>query len=652
MKAFESILIHAAILRCVSTSCASVLLSSLLHASAGPVQEDVQLRLAIPIDVVAVRVKDGVKETFVAKGTPVFLIGPLDNPNPEIKVAHVDSSGRIKGIDLQPDKDYRLFVDTLKENQELPEVYFPIVLSLRVSNLRFATQVTAESLAIGDFRVIGDAQAEFARAASILKLAGLGKPPKELQDAAAKLEQLTQRIQKDFQIIKQNGLDEWRGIPLTQDHDKKKNTVLVSGMAGLPKQEQGQAAKTWSPYPASLVFATTADGEDLTYKLNGGPVFTDQDGRFSLILPKDVCMTVIVDAEYHVRSRQILKPPSMIRVCVTADYDTQVTVNEGDEHLSEEERCAAFSEVLEAAILNSTNKDHQKQLRKAMTRFRSAMAKASRVNLVSCLYGSTPGEDWERVSEAARRSATTVYWVVANLGKEGFVPKWEESFEPYIEQQFTRSTIETSRTNMPRSNFRIVGYVSCWTGTAAKLKATILREIEMWVGGAEQRVTGVFVDNLWRVPDADRQFIYKELKSTYGDDFAVFGACGELENQPEQTDAESEVSKNLDTIFLDKDTNIDFREMRRRQKAVADTIPSIEGKPSANIGVFNVGVHVDDWAKVLGSNTEASVRFLNITDFSPSTIEEKWFDASLPLPTYWDDLYEEIDFGNSTIGIE
>ena len=647
MNVFKLLLLAAARC-CVATSCACFLLAFVLHGYGGCVQEDVQLRLPIPMDVIAVCVKDGIKEDFVDRGTPVFLVGPLENPNPDIKVTQVERSGKIKSVDLLPDKDYRLFVDTLKANQQLSDVYFPIALSLRVSNLRFATQVTAESLSIGDFRVIGDAQAEIARAASIVKLAGFGKPPKKLEDAAAKLEQLTQSIQKDFQILKQNELDEWRSIPLERDRDKKKNTVLVSGIAGLSQQEQDQAAITWSPYFESLVFATTADGEDVTYKLNGGPIFTDRGGSFSLTLPKDVCITLVVDAEYNVRTGQILKPPSMIRVCAAADHDTQVSVNEGDAHLSEEERLAAFSEILEAAIRNSTSEDHQKQLRRVMTRFRSSMAETSKMNLVSCLYGSTPGEEWESVSEAARRSTKTVYWVVANLGKEGFVPQWQNLFEPYIEQQFTSAAIETSRTKMPRSNFRIVGYVSCWTGTVEKLKATILSEIEMWVGGTEQRVTGVFLDNFWRVPDHDRKYIYEELKGKYGEDFAVFGACGKLVNQPDQTDAESEVSKNLDVIFLDKDTNIDFRDIQQRQKAIAETTPSIEGKPSAYIGLFNLGVNAVDWAKALENSEGASVRFLNITDFAPNTEEEKWFDGSLPLPSYWDDLCEQIDFGNST----
>ena len=599
----------------------------------------------VPIDVVAICVKGGKQECFVEQGTQVFFIGPLCGSPPEIVVTEVGEDGSITGLEAIPGSEYRILVNTLQEGTSLTEIYLPAATSIRVVDPDLGLRIVAEAISLKEFRSKELVQLQLLKALSMLETGSQAdKSSNVLTAAKTEISMLVERVRDKLNVIPTNKLDNWEQLAKSGIRESPE-TVEIKGLAAVPDHDlKGELpiAQTWSPYKDVLVFGLAADGPEIGQFFNDGPVLTDELGRFRIKLPNDRCVRLVINAEFDSKTKELLKWPLYLDVFPSGKYpdtyDTHLTVNATDVKLSPAEQSNLFTKLMLDATSKTQVKEVQKRCLQAAEDLRSAVGRLPKVQIVSGLFGGTPNEAWQRVLQASTQYPQTGYWVIAKTSDAGPTAGWQKAFRAYTDAQFLDSPTSIPRNVTARSNFRIAGYVSLSTGSAAKPYAQVKSEIATWSTPRGQYVSGVFIDNLRLYSAAWRESLYDELKAAYGKDFTVFGACGPA---VDPNDTEEMVAKFVDVLFIEKNSAANMMDLRNRQQRIASV------NPTAKTGAFWLGVDDSSWTEILDANAGDSVQYFNVSDFTPRTVEETWFNASIPLPSYWDDLCKRVGELNS-----
>ncbi len=633
---------HYVLLICMSLALASLVPTGLSHSLIAADE-------TIEIEVVAVHVKGGAASGFVVEGTPVLVIGPMDSEPMQFSVTQVGKSGAIEHIKIQRNKQYGLYIDTLSPKKKRSKHdYVPVVMRLRITTSGLGNHIVAESISAYDFRSVEMLSAKLLVAMQLLETGVDAVQPQEFTAAKSSLRTFTKLILNKFPAAATNDFSEITKRIVAVRGD----TIEVVGVAESLPSESGFPLRHSTerffhgPYMGCNVYAFAPTGVDVVPFSNSGVVATNATGEFTLALPADVVVTLVIDAEYDPVTETLTKPPKYIDLSPkqfpvprNVGFDTRVTVNDQHLSVSDADQSMVFGRFMTEAAAKSDNPRQRDRLVAASQKFRSAVARSAKLNLVSCLYGPEPDADWDRVLQSANRYPSTVFWVIVKPDLYGAIPGWESRFWRYSDQQFRKASVETPSVLLPRSNFRMVGYVSLWAEDGAKPNSEVLSEVKLWATASEQHVTGVFLDNLFRTTQEQRAEIREEIKKLYGPDFAVFGACG---NPVVEDQLESSVASALDTIFLEKNVEIDFPLLKSR---IADVS---EGHSTVLIGGISLGVDQSEWQSTLKQHVDAGVRFVSVTDFAPrpGVAEEQWFDAPFSLPAYWDELSEYVDLIN------
>ncbi len=608
---------------------------------------------AIPLKVLAVHVKHGKKAAeFVRANTPAYLIGPLDQSMPQAALYHVDRDGVIDPLKVEPGKEYRLIVDTSDTFESSDgEVFLPAATSLRAfktsrpNQSTIGTHLVAEAISLKDYRTarrVGE-HLDF-----VLNTLAISND----RDCAAAMAATRQRL-TDFAPVcsdafnKQtpNRVDEWKHIPIASVRDVSENIVEVTGLA-----EFGQLRKQgveWKPYVRSRILACAADGSDITHRFNNQFVTTNLDGSFKIKLPKDVCVKLIVDAEYDKTQNVIVKPPAYVDLCPISKYGivwekTTPAISSHSQSFDAKYRSTLFTKLFNDAERAGKTQEERDRVKPVLMAHRASQAAKSKWNLVASQTGPKPGEDWDQVQYAAEKYPSTCFWIIVKPGGDRVPDGWAKAFEPYLKSQFRSLDGEVIPENAPRTNFRIVGYVSAWR--TDKTMEHIRTEISTYTMGrsdaknSHMQVTGVFLDNLWQLSSEEREGLCTEIRNTHGSDFMIFGACGE---KVDVESTEPSAAGILDVLLMRKSHQLDMKSIIGRRELIVATVPK------ARFGVFHLGVDANGMKAAVEQQMKAGVQFINVSDFKPQSEKAGWYDANVPLPSYFPDLAAVVNEANA-----
>lgn len=582
--------------------------------------QTVQLEVLVPL------VKGGKRIGFAPKGTRALLLGPIDEPDADLDVVAkgLDIGGKVR-FEVQRSRPYRLVIDTAVHETDPSSLYLPTSVAIVYEGDKPNYAIAAPVRYVKDFST-----PEYAAHEMKLVLSALdGGTDSEVASLKEGLNALRISILSGtYQLAKTVPLDAWK----SEIYGPK---TRIKGFAGY--QEWG--GDSAGVYKHRQLWAFTADGKDILPLLRsqrGSVDATSSFGNFELELPIGLQVTIVVDSMLTMQTGDSLPMWEMVSICpVSSEQETSsvcIFRESGENrYLANESRLDQIQFLLSRAKDIATDEAAKDRARQANHRLRSARSAESRINIVASLYGDRPRDSWEELYKASQENKRTVFWVIAK--PDGYIPnaKWKNDFEPYLTAQYRESPLDTSAAALPRTNFRVLAYVSLiGEGNAPKPKAAIWQEVMEWTSDQKRAVTGLFIDNLWQYSEDELKQLVEQLKTEFGEDFTIFGSCGpRLRADDEVVSAEI-----VDVLFLAKRNDVDFREIRKRSVRIKAM------HPNAKLAVISLGVQKSRLSKLMRDNQDAGVTFVGLSDQMPQNEMQKRYDASIAVPDYWPDFCE------------